>query len=125
MSRKRNPVNWFEIPVTKMARAKAFYQHVLGLRLEEHRMGPMRMAWFPADQEAPGAAGSLMQSQDSKPSTGGVLVYFARPDLEATLRRAAKKGGRVLLPRTAIGEYGFIGVIRDTEGNRVGLHSMK
>jgi uncharacterized protein len=33
-------------------------------------------------------------------------------------------GGKTFLPKTAIGENGFIAHSRDTEGNRVALHSV-
>ena len=33
-------------------------------------------------------------------------------------------GGEVLLPKTSVGEHGFCAWLRDSEGNRVGLHSL-
>jgi len=123
MGAEKNPVGWFEIPVTDMARAKAFYEHLLGLELEEHAMGPSRMAWFPMARDVTGAAGALVFGEGMKPSPEGVVVYFTAPDLEGALARAAEKGGAVLRGRTDIGEFGFYGLVRDSEGNRVGLHS--
>ena len=123
MSAQKNPVGWFEIPVKDMARAKSFYEHVFGLDLEEHRMGPLLMAWFPMEEGVAGAAGSLVKGEGYEPSDKGVLVYFTAPDIDAALARAREKGGRVISEKTSIGEYGFIGIIVDSEGNRVGLHS--
>ena len=123
MSIEMNPVGWFEIPATDLARAKSFYEHVFGITLQEHTLGELRMAWFPMNEGAIGATGSLVQGAGREPSDGGVLIYFTAPDLEASLARASEQGGEVITGRTDIGEYGFIGIIRDTEGNVIGLHS--
>lgn len=123
MGAKANPVGWFEIPVTDMARARAFYEYVLGLELEEHELGPLRMAWFPMDDKVAGAAGSLVQNEAYRPSTEGVLVYFTAPDIDAAVSRAKEKGGRVIAEKFSVGEWGFVALIQDSEGNRVGLHS--
>jgi predicted enzyme related to lactoylglutathione lyase len=125
MDKEHNPVGWFEIPVNDLARAKAFYEAVFEVELEEHDVGPSRMAWFPMYEAAIGAAGSLVKADGYKPSPEGVVVYFTAPDLEATIARARKNGGTVIRERTSIGEYGFIAMIRDTEGNRIGLHCRK
>ena len=123
MSISANPVGWFEIPVSDMARAKAFYEAVLETGLDEHEIGSVKMAWFPMSETGTGAAGTLALSSDHTPSAAGTLVYFSVQDLDATVERAAAKGGNVLQGRTSIGEFGFYALIRDTEGNRVGLHS--
>lgn len=123
MTVERNPVGWFEIPVKEMARAKAFYEHVFAFELEEHQIGAELMAWFPMAEGVPGTSGSLLKAEGHEPSLQGVLIYFTTPDIEATLDRAIEKGGRVLVERTSIGEFGFVGLIEDSEGNRVGLHS--
>lgn len=123
MTTEFNPVGWFEIPVTDMARAKAFYEQVLGLKLEVHELGPLTMAWFPMRPEAKGATGSLVKHEAYVPSHHGALVYFTVTDIDAALRRAAECGGRVLNPKKGIGEHGFVGHIEDSEGNRVALHS--
>ncbi len=122
-----NPVNWFEIPVTNIERAKTFYEKVLGYTLERHDFENMKMAWFPMNNEAPGATGSLVQEDSYAPSLTetGVIIYFSVEDIDATLGKAGNNGGEILQPKIAIGEYGFIGHMIDSEGNRVGLHSMK
>jgi predicted enzyme related to lactoylglutathione lyase len=120
-----NPVNWFEIPVADMARAKAFYEHVLGIPLAENRLGAMEMAWFPVATGATGATGALMRADGYTPSHDGTLVYFAVEDIEAALARAAEFGGRTLSSKTSIGEHGFIAHLEDPEGNRIALHSLK
>ncbi len=123
MNEEYNPMGWFEIPVTEVARAKKFYEEVLSLRLEEHQMGALQMAWFPMKKDGIGASGSLVKGDGYVPSAEGVLIYFSAPDLDAAASRARESGGKVITDRTSIGEYGFIAVIQDTEGNRIGLHS--
>ncbi|MBF9232089.1 VOC family protein [Microvirga alba] len=120
-----NPVNWFEIPVNDLDKAKAFYEHVLGVTLSPMEMGPAKMAFFPmSDGKEPGAAGSLMKSDSYVPSHNGTVVYFHVPDIEGTLKKVGEKGGKTLVPKMSIGEYGFIAHFEDSEGNRVALHSM-
>lgn len=123
MKEKMNPVGWFEIPVKDMARAKAFYEYVLDLKLEDHEMEPVQMAWFPMSEELVGAAGSLVKGEGYEPAKEGVLIYFSTLDVNIALARVREKGGQVITGKTSIGEYGFYGVILDTEGNRIGVHS--
>ncbi len=120
-----NPVNWFEIPVVDLPRARSFYKGVFGISLTLEEMGPFRMAFFPMENNVYGATGSLMKADGYVPSKTGILVYFSVEDIGGTLEKAAKAGGKILLPKMAIGQYGYIGHFEDTEGNRIGLHSMK
>jgi len=125
MAEKMNLVNWFEIPVKNLSKAKAFYEYVLGVELKLEEMGPMKMAWFPATQGAPGTTGSLVLSDGYEPSHKGSVVYFTVPDIEKALARIKEKGGKGLMPKMSIGEWGFIAQFEDCEGNRVALHSPK
>ena len=118
-----NPVNWFEIPVRDMARAAAFYEQVFGVTLVLNELGAMQMAWFPMSPGVSGAAGTLIQADGYEPSQSGTLVYFEVADVDAALGRIESLGGRALLPKTSIGEHGFIAHFEDCEGNRVALHS--
>lgn len=125
MNTEMNPVVWFEIPVTDMARAKGFYEYVFGLKLEDREMGPLQMAWFPMKENAGGATGSLVKAEGYEPALAGVLVYLSTADIGSTVARAKDKGGQVIAEKSSIGEYGFIALIQDSEGNRIGLHSME
>jgi predicted enzyme related to lactoylglutathione lyase len=118
-----NPVTWFEIPVTDMQRARAFYEHVLAVKLQPLNFGPLEMAMFPTRPGTSGAAGALMKGQGFQPSQQGVQIYFVTPDVDGTLRRVQDRGGQVLLPKTQIGLFGFIASFKDSEGNRIGLRS--
>ncbi len=122
---KINAVNWFEIPVKDLERVGKFYETVLNTKLTLEEMGPFTMAFFPMTLGAQGAAGSLIKGESYEPSHAGTVVYFSVEDIEETLRRINANGGKTLLPKKGIGEYGFIAHFEDTEGNRLALHSMK
>jgi uncharacterized protein len=121
---KSNPVSWFEIPVKDLEKAKKFYESVFGFELTSSEMGPLKMAWFPMIKDAPGAAGSLVKAEGYMPAETGTVVYFCVDDITATLGKINAGGGKTVLPKTSIGEYGFIAHFEDCEGNRVALHAM-
>jgi len=123
MASDHNPVNWFEIPVTDIERAKSFYTRVFGLELSDMDMGPAKMSMFPMERDVLGAGGCLMQSEGYTPSHAGTVVYFPVPDIEATLEKVNAGGGKTVVPKMSIGEHGHIAHFEDTEGNRVGLHT--
>jgi predicted enzyme related to lactoylglutathione lyase len=116
-----NTLNWFEIPATDMARAVGFYSTVLDLTLEADDIGDgYQMAMFPAE----GVNGALVSGDTYTPSRDGALVYLnGNPDLSAALGRVEAAGGKILLPKTNIGQHGYYAIFLDTEGNRVALHS--
>ena len=122
---KTHIANWFEIPVKDLDRAIKFYEKVFDVKLAREDMGGMKMAMFPFTQDTPGAAGSLIKGESYEPSHAGTVVYFIVQDIPETLRRVNANGGKTLMPKTAIGQYGFIAQYEDTEGNRLALHSMK
>jgi predicted enzyme related to lactoylglutathione lyase len=126
MEQKANIVGWVEVPVQEMDRAIAFYETVFGFVLQRHNLGVLDMAWFPSVHNGPGAQGSLVKSSHYKPSQDGILIYFAAPsgDLSLELSRVEAAGGKVLRAKTQISpEHGFMGLIVDSEGNRIALHS--
>ena len=124
-------VCWFEIPVVDIERAQRFYRHVFGcaFRLEPAATGApgIILAMFEAadgSSERPPVCGCLIQGTPLKPSADGTVIYFNTPDVAIPLERAVAAGGSALVPRTAIGPYGFFAHILDSEGNRIGLHSL-
>ena len=118
-----NPVCWFEIPVSDMARAVKFYEAVFGGKLAPPtQMGQHLFAFFPMEKEAYGAAGTLVKGEDYTPSHQGTMVYFGAKEIDATIKKIEKADGKMLFPRTNIGQYGFFAIFEDTEGNRVALH---
>jgi predicted enzyme related to lactoylglutathione lyase len=122
MTEKANPVNWFEIPVQDLDRAKSFYEYVFQLKMDLNEMGESKMAWFPM-MEGTGASGTLIKVKDVNPSHDGTLIYFSVDDINEILKRITDKGGKILTPKTSIGEYGFTAIFEDSEGNKIALHS--
>jgi predicted enzyme related to lactoylglutathione lyase len=116
--------NWIEIPATDLKRAKKFYDTIFEMDTQLVDFGGLKMGIFP--HKDVGAA--LCQHESYKPSeTHGVLVNLnSNPDLQIVLDRVEKAGGRILRPKTQISaEHGFMALIIDSEGNRMGLHSDK
>ena len=128
MEQKRNSVGWLDIPVVDMERAVAFYGAVFQIQFERHQMGPMDMAWFPYG-DLPGSPGALVFHKEfSSPSTNGVLIYFTSPsgDLSQELARVDTAGGKVLQQKRLITQdIGYMGILIDSEGNRIAIHSRK
>lgn len=117
-------ISWFEIPASDFARAKAFYEAVLGRPIETMTMGPSTMGFLSSSPEAIG--GAIVHGDGTAPSKSGTLVYLnGGDDLAVMLARVEPAGGTVAVPKTDIGSgFGYFAHFIDTEGNRVGLHSM-
>ncbi len=122
----RNPVGWFEIYVQDLDRAKRFYEQVLGIELSklESPMPPLEMLAFPMNMETGGASGALAKMEGCPSGGMGTLVYFTCEDCATEVSRVESAGGTICKPKFSIGPYGFIALVIDTEGNRVGLHSL-
>lgn len=119
-----NSITWFEIPVTDLERAMQFYREVFQIKLEVTPVMNGASAFFPHMEGPNDVGGSLTQGEGYTPSMGGTLVYMnANPDVAPILARVEAAGGKVLMPKTSIGENGYIGIFTDSEGNRVGVHS--
>lgn len=127
METKRNPVGWFEIYVADMARARAFYEAVFAVKLEPLPNAMIEMLMFPSGDamDRPGCAGALAKMDGCNPGQGGTLVYFSCEDCAVEAGRIEAAGGQVLKEKFSIGEYGFIAIATDTEGNTIGLHSVR
>ena len=123
-----NAISWFEIGTTDLDRATKFYETVFGVTLAPMDLPNIKMRMFPLDDMQNGVGGALVDSGGfHKPSsTDGPLVYLnGNPDVQKILDKVEEAGGKVVVPKTEISpEYGFMAVILDTEGNRVGLHSV-
>ena len=120
------PVNWFEIPATDYERAKTFYNTMLGIEIADMPMPEGKYGMFPFDQENNGVGGGIMQMEGVNPSAEGVTIYLnGGDDLSGPLSRVEAAGGKIIMPKTDIGENGFMAQLLDTEGNRVALHSWK
>jgi len=120
-----NAVGWFEIYVDDIERAKQFYETVLGVKLEKLPSPDVVMWAFPGNPEGSGSSGSLVHMEGYKAGGNSTIVYFICDDCAVQEERVAASGGKVFKSKFSIGPYGFIALVHDTEGNIIGLHSMK
>ncbi len=119
-----NIINWFEVSVSDIARATKFYESVFSVQLTQMEMMGMKYAMFPMENMNGKVSGALAESPMHKPSADGVKIYFnGNPDLDVALGRVEAAGGKVTMPKTNIGENGFMAFFTDTEGNTVAMHS--
>ena len=119
-----NSINWFEIPVTDFDRAKSFYGTIFGTEISEMPHPEFKFGILPGDMEN-GVSGAIVKGPGYTPSATGALIYLnGGDDLSVALSKVEQAGGKILLPKTAIGENGFMAHFTDSEGNTLGLHSM-
>ena len=125
----KNPIGWIELPALDLDRAEKFYSDYLGSKFERQKeMNGCTMSWFvPMNMESYGSAMTLMKGENYQPTIDGPLLYFSAPGetVEAGLQKAEEMGIEVLIPKMFIGEHGFFAVLKDSEGNRFAIHSMK
>lgn len=124
----KNAISWFEIPATDLDRATKFYETIFGIKLNPLDTDNIRMRMFPLDDMMTDVGGAVVDSGGfHKPSaTDGPLIYLnANPDVQNILDKVEAAGGKIMVPKTLISpEYGSMAVIIDTEGNRIGFHSV-
>jgi uncharacterized protein len=123
----KNAISWFEIPATDLDRAAKFYETIFGTSLSVMDLPNIKMRMFPLD-DMMGVGGAVVDSGGfHKPSsTDGPLIYLnGNPDVQDVLDKVESSGGKIIVPKTEISpEYGYMAVFIDTEGNRIGLHSI-
>jgi predicted enzyme related to lactoylglutathione lyase len=121
-------ISWFEIGTTDLDRATKFYETIFGITLNPMDLPNIKMRMFPIDNPMAGIGGALVHSGGfHKPSaTDGPLIYLnGNPDLQKILDKVETAGGMIMVPKTEISpDYGYMAVIIDSEGNRIGLHSV-
>lgn len=121
-----NAISWFEIPAKNYERAKGFYNAVLATEIKDSHMPEMKYGMFPYDEDNNGVGGGLVEMEGYEPSAIGVTVYLNGGDnLSIPLGRIESAWGKIVMPKTDIGENGFMATFLDTEGNKVALHSWK
>lgn len=124
----KNAISWFEIPAIDLNRATKFYESIFGMTLAPLDLPNIKMRMFPLENMMTDIGGAVVDSGGfHKPSaTDGPLIYLnGNPDVQLVLDRVVAAGGKIMVPKTIISpEYGSMAVIIDTEGNRIGLHSV-
>lgn len=127
---ENNIITWFEIPVTDTPRAKKFYESILDIEMTTRKIPETNetLTFFPYNPDIVQATsgrvtGVLAQTDKNKPSKEGTLIYInASPEIQVVLDKVESSGGSIVVQKTEM-NAGFIAVIIDTEGNRVGLHA--
>jgi predicted enzyme related to lactoylglutathione lyase len=122
---QNNPVGWFEIYVENMNRAKVFYETVFATRLEKLESPGIDLWAFPMQREGYGAPGALAKMEGCPSGGNSTVVYFHCADCAVESKRSTAAGGKIFKEKFSIGQYGFIALVLDTEGNMIGLHSMQ
>jgi predicted enzyme related to lactoylglutathione lyase len=124
----QNAISWFEIATTDINRAQKFYETIFGITMIPMDMPNIKMRMFPLDDMMTQVGGALVDSGGfhKASATDGPLIYLnANPDVQVVLDKVVEAGGSIMVPKTEISpEYGFMAVFTDTEGNRIGLHSV-
>jgi predicted enzyme related to lactoylglutathione lyase len=120
-----NPVRWFEIYVQDMARARAFYGTVFDTKLEPIGSGDLEMWGFPQARGEAGSSGALVRVAGVASGGNSTLVYFGCEDCAIEAARVVGAGGRLHRDKFSIGQYGFVALAFDTEGNLFGMHSLR
>lgn len=122
----KSPIGWFDIPTKDLDRAATFYSAVIGKSVNISEFMGMKMGFFPMEKD--GEVGGALMPPDTgnSPSKIGTRVYFTFDgNLDEAIARVEPAGGKITMPKMAIGEAGFVAMMEDTEGNQVGLHSYK
>ena len=125
----KNPIGWFEIYVDDLSRAKQFYQSVFKVQLTELTPpsdgNSLQMWAFPSDMQAYGASGALVKMPGVVAGANSTLIYFSCEDCAHDASRIMEFGGKIHEAKISIGEYGYVVIAFDSEGNMIGLHSMQ
>jgi predicted enzyme related to lactoylglutathione lyase len=124
----QNAISWFEIPSVDLERAQKFYETIFNTQLIPLDTPNIRMRMFPLQDMMTGVGGAVVHSAGfyTPSSTEGPLIYLnGNPDLQTVLDKVENAGGKIHVPKTEISpEHGYMAVFIDTEGNRIGLHSV-
>lgn len=116
-------VVWFDVPCVDLDRAIAFYSAVLGCTVVKHEGPGFALGVLP--HEGASVGGCLVVTKENRPADHGVLVYLnCNGRLDEAVEQVAAHGGEILQPRHSIAPHGYRALIKDSEGNRVALHSM-
>lgn len=122
-----NAISWFEIPTNEIDRAQKFYETIFDMQMVPLDNPHIQMRLFPLENMMNVGGSITFNKEFYKPSAAdGVIVYLnANPDVQIILDRIEAAGGKIIIPKTQISpEYGYMAMFIDTEGNRVGLHSI-
>lgn len=122
-----NTISWFEIPAKDIDRAQKFYEEIMDISMVNLDNEGLKMRVFPVPDLRTDISGAVVYNEQfySPAEHKGVLVYLnAGENLQTVLEKVDNAGGSIILRKTQISEeFGYMALIMDTEGNRIGLHS--
>jgi uncharacterized protein len=119
---KLNPIVWCEIYVQDMNRSKRFYEAVFQVKLEKLESPDLDIWAFPMTMGTVGASGALIKMDGVESGGSGTIPYFHCDEIAVESERVVTAGGQIHKPKMSIGQYGFMALVVDTEGNMIGLH---
>jgi predicted enzyme related to lactoylglutathione lyase len=117
----KSTLTWFEVPVTDLERAAAFYEAVFAVELWRQSVAGIPHAIFPVAEG--GVTGALVTRAPTKPGPFGTTAYLACDNVDSALERALAAGGKQAMPKTPLPNIGDIAAFRDLDGNIIGLHT--
>jgi uncharacterized protein len=118
----KRPVVWFEIPVTDLDRAKAFYGILFGWEFEPFVDYDENYLLIRGAEESVG--GALVLEKRVSAQGAGPILFMSVEDLDESIEQARRIGGIVAQSTKRITDKaGWFAVIIDPDGNRVGLWS--
>lgn len=120
-----NPVCWFDIFVSDIDRAKKFYEAVFGVQFTDLPSEWGKQSFFPFENDGQNITGALVEKSDYVANANNTVVYFASEDCVTEETKVESAGGKIVKPKMSIGEFGFVSILVDTEGNTIGLYSRK
>ena len=123
---KADKVSWFEMPADDVRRVSEFYSKVFGWETPPMGDDATFALTVAADEngnptEVGGINGGFHKRAGA--SDAGPVINIHVDDIDAKLRAVEAAGGRVIQPRTEVGEYGLsMALFSDTEGNVMGVY---
>jgi predicted enzyme related to lactoylglutathione lyase len=110
-----HPIMWFEILGDDAGRLQSFYGELFGWKIDANN--PMRygMVETGSKEGIPGGIGAREGALSHH-----VTVYVRTRDLDESLERAKRLGGKVVMPVTKLPDV-TIALFSDPEGNVIGL----
>ena len=118
-----NKVVHFEIPYDDQERAQKFYQDVFVWQITKFpEMDYHMVTTTPSDEnmkpKEPGAINGGLLPKD--PTGNAPVVVIDVPSVDEHLNKIEESGGKTIMPKMQVGDFGLYARVADTEGNVIG-----
>jgi predicted enzyme related to lactoylglutathione lyase len=121
-----NTFDWIEIRTRDIDRTMTFYAGLFGWKVIQKEMVGGSAVWIFDTNEEPRLQnlrrGGIWARSGNE--SQGFVVYIVVQNIDVTMKQAQVFGGRVIESIIDVGG-GFIALIEDTDGNRLGLYQDK